>query len=515
MDERAGIGRRRFLGGAAATAGLLLLRTPGALAAPPTSPRLSYGPDAARSMRLAWSTPTDAAGLVAELGVDDGFGRTLPVETRSVQGYGVRYHHVLADALEPGTTYTYRLAHDGGSSTGTFRTAPVDAEPYTFVAFGDQGHGAVATAVDAAVARIDPALVFLVGDLSYASKTGGLTPADLLPPTVEHGVWDAWLGLVARSGGTRTPWLAGVGNHEMEDGQGELGYDGYLARVPLPGNGPPGVATAWSARHGNVAFVNLDANDVSYELIRNHGWTGGAQTAWLGATLAGLRADPGIDWIVVGFHHCAYCSNAVHGSDGGVRDAWGALFDEHQVDLVVNGHNHCYERAHPVRGGAMVGEVARGGTWSSEAGTTYLTAGGGGQASYPTFVPGVSYVSQTTAGLRIPELATWSAFRDPANSFVAVDVEPPGAEGTTTLTIRAITSSGAELERISLVRRRAVAVSPAAPAAAPAPAPAAPEPVTDAAELPATGRDDRGRVLVAAAATTAALAARGVTRAMR
>src|SRR5690606_15742937 len=132
--------------------------------------------------------------------------------------------------------------------------------------------------------------------------------------------------------------------------------------------------------------------------------TGGAQTRWLAATLAGLRADPGIDWIVVGFHHCAYCSNLLHGSDAGPREQWGPLFDEFEVDLVVNGHNHCYERAHPMRGGRIVTELPSGRTWSSRAGTTFVTAGGGGQAPYPTFVPGVSYVTQDPLSLRIPEL---------------------------------------------------------------------------------------------------------------
>ena len=473
-----GIGRRQFLGGAAATAvGLVLWRTPGALAAAPVSPRVAYGPDASRSMWLSWATPTDAGGLVAEVGPDGALGRALDVDTKPVAGYGVRYHHALVDRLEPGTTYHYRIGHDGGSSTGTFTTAPAAAVPFTFVAFGDQGNGAVASAVDAVVRGIDPDLVFLVGDLSYASKTGGLVPGGILPPTVEHGVWDDWLGLVSGAGGRRVPWLAGVGNHEIEDGQGTLGYDGYLARVALPGNGPAGVPTAWTARHGNVAFVNLDANDVSYEITRNTGWTGGRQTAWLARTLGALRADPVVDWIVVGFHHCAYCSNAVHGSDGGVRDAWGALFDQHRVDLVVNGHNHCYERAHPMRAGAVVDQIGSGGTWRSDRGTTYLTAGGGGQASYPTFVPGVSYVSQTQLGLRIPELATWSAFRDPSNSLLAVDVTPPGPDGATSLTVRAVTSAGAELERFTLVRQHRAAVA--------VPSPAAPAPRLE--RIPATG----------------------------
>ena len=106
-------------------------------------------------------------------------------------------------------------------------------------------------------------------------------------------------------------------------------------------------------RWGSVAFVALDANDVSYEITRNQGYTAGAQQAWVGPTLAALRADPAIDFIVVGFHHCMYCTNTVHASDGGVRDAWLAFFDEHGVDLVINGHNHSYERTHALRGGQI------------------------------------------------------------------------------------------------------------------------------------------------------------------
>lgn len=454
--------RRQFLGGAAAAAaGLVLLRSPGALAAPPISPRVAYGPDSARSMRLGWATPTDVAGLHAEVGLDGSFGRVVPVETRSVTGTGVRYHHVLADGLDAGTTYHYRLRHDGGATTGTFRTAPAGPLRFRFVAFGDQGNGATAAQVNGLVTALDPDLVFVVGDLSYASKTGGLVPNGILPPTVEHGVWDDWLRLVSASGGHAVPWLAGVGNHEIEDGQGDLGYDGYLARVGLPGNGPAGVPTAWTARHGNVAFVNLDANDVSYEITHNLGWTGGAQTRWLATTLAALRTDPVIDWIVVGFHHCAYCSNALHGSDGGVREQWGPLFDEHGVDLVVNGHNHCYERAHPIRDGRVVAELPIGGEWRSPGGTTYITAGGGGQSPYPTFVPGVSYVSQDPLSLRIPELVDWSAVRDPGNSVISVDVAPPGSNGTTSLAISAVTATGAVLDRLTLTRRHTTPAEPA------------------------------------------------------
>jgi hypothetical protein len=460
------LSRRQVLGGIAAGTGLLLLRAPGAQAAPPNSPRVAYGPDSTRSLRLAWSTPGPVRDLVAEIGPDARLGHRAPVTTSAVSSYGIRYHHALVEGLQPGTTYHYRLSHKGGSTAGTATTAPARPTPFRFVAFGDQGEGNDAATVDATVRRERPDLVFVVGDLSYASKTGGLTPnlPGVVPVSVDNGAWDRWLALTSRSGAAGTPWLCGVGNHEIEDGGGDLGYDGYLARVPLPGNGPRHVPTAWTARYGNVAFVNLDANDVSYEITRNAGWTGGHQTRWLARTLKALRADAGVDWIVVGFHHCAYCSNAVHGSDGGVRDAWGALFDQHQVDLVVNGHNHCYERAHPIRGGEVAELVRVGDRFPSERGTTYITAGGGGQATYPTFTPLASYLTDGT-GLKIPELISWSSLAVATQSVLVVDVVPPDAGGTTTLALSAVRGDGTAFDRVTLVRQRGPASAP--PATAP------------------------------------------------
>ena len=468
------LSRRQFvaggaaLGATAALGGPLLLRSAGARAAPPTAPRLSYGPDARRSMWLSWSTLGSVSGQVAELGVDDTYGHPLAIETRTVAGYDVQYHHALVAGLEPGTTYQWRLRHDGAEPVaGSLVTAAPDRVPFRFVAFGDQGAGGVAESVGTVIAalRPAPALAFLVGDLSYASKTGAVLPSVPGVTALDDTVWDAWLDVASTAGAASFPWLGGVGNHEIEDGRGELGYDGYLARVALPGNGPDGVPTAWTARYGNVAFVNLDGNDASFEITRNLGWTGGAQDAWLDGTLAGLRADPSIDWIVVGFHHCAYCTNAVHASDGGVRARWEPLFDRHRVDLVVNGHNHCYERSHPIRAGAPVHEVSAGDQYDSALGTTYLTAGGGGQQGYPTFLAPASYVS-VAGGVRLPELAPWSAYRFPSNSVVYADVGPGEPGGATTMTVVALDAAGAELERVTLVRARqaaplaAVGVSP-------------------------------------------------------
>src|SRR6201999_3984694 len=77
----------------------------------------------------------------------------------------------------------------------------------------------------------------------------------------------------------------------------------------------------------------------------------GAQKAWLEAELAATRRNPEIDWIVICMHQVAVSTaHHSHGADLGVREEWVTLFDKYGVDLVVCGHEHHYERSHPIRG---------------------------------------------------------------------------------------------------------------------------------------------------------------------
>ncbi len=418
----------------AASAGPVLWKRPGVTMGQPRAPRIGWGGDPRTTLTVSWATTVPVRNPVVDFGGDDGFGRVLAAETRTVPGWAVNYHRVTVDGLAPGRHYRYRIRHDGAAGpVRTVRTAPAVAEPFTFAAF--------------------------VGDLCYADPSGGVLPAG----RVDHWAWDRWLRLVSQASASRAALLPVVGNHEIETGMGEWGYDGFLTRIALPGNGLAGLPTTWSARWGNVALVAVDANDVSTEITRNNDVSGGAQELFLARTLAGLRADPQIDWIVVGFHHCAYCTNTLHGSDAGVR-RWVPLFDRYGVDLVINGHNHCYERTQPLRAGLPVAEVGSGATWASASGTTYLCAGGGGGQTFPMSAAPMSTIT-VEGGARIPERAPWSAHRYNDHSLLLIHVDPPGSGGTTTLTVRAVSATGAEFDRVTLLRRRDWALSAEQPAA--------------------------------------------------
>ena len=444
----------------AVSSGPWLWTAPAGSAAPPLSPRLGWGSDPRAALTISWATDGPVRDPVVDIGVDDGFGRVLTAETRTVPGWAVNYHRVTVDGLEAGQAYRYRIRHDGAATPArTMRTAPATPGPFTFAAYGDQGTTAGAERVAGVLAAAAPAFTFCLGDLCYADLSGGVAPAG----HVDHAAWDRWLAMMSRATATTAAVLPAVGNHEIETGMGAWGYDGFLTRIALPGNGLAALPTTWSARWGNVALVAADANDVSTEITRNNGVSGGAQQAWLEETLAGLRTDPAVDWIVVGFHHCVYCTNTLHGSDGGVR-RWAPLFDRYGVDLVINGHNHCYERTHPLRAGVPVADVAPGGTWGSAGGVTYLCAGGGGGQTFPMSVAPLSTVT-VEGGARVPERAPWSAARYNDHSLLLIDVDPGRAGTATTLTVRAVNATGAEFDRLTLVRRRdrrAVTEPPAA-----------------------------------------------------
>ena len=259
--------------------------------------------------------------------------------------------------------------------------------------------------------------------------------------------------------------MVATGNHDMEALYSPDGYGGQLARWDFPATGPASCPSVYSFVYGNVAFLSLDANDVSNEIPANRGYSGGSQTAWLAQELASLRSrSSDVDFIVVFFHHCAFSTTNQHASEGGVRADWVPLFDQYDVDLVVNGHNHIYERTDPLRGGAPTGVAPTGSTVRpADDGTTYITAGAAGRSlySFPVAdsyeghespVDSVPTYSWAPDGTKVTEVATWSRVRYTGYSFIVVDVEPGQPGGRTTLKVRALAENAAELDSVELVR---------------------------------------------------------------
>lgn len=423
-EQRPYVSRRQFLQRSAAVGGAALLsggpafwlQPAYAADAPVSHLHLQHGADAAREMTVSWRTTAAVRNPFVE--VD---GTRVRATTRQYPGYANGwFHSVRLRGLHAGTTYRYRVGHAGRALAGDrLTTARAGRHRFTFTGFGDQGYSAgTASRNDALhnsrlVQRIDPALHTLVGDLAYANG--------------DQRIWDDWMGMVSPMA-RRKAWMPCIGNHEIEsqldplglllDTWGEHGYDPYRTRFDLPGNGYSDLANCfYRFRYGSVEFVSIDNNDVTSEIPINVGYTGGRQQAWVQRTLAAAAADPAVDFIVVLMHQAAFSSSSKHGSDTGVRAAWLQLFNQYGVDLVLQGHDHLYERTHAMQGLTVADDS---GPYRTDAGTVFVLVGNGGEVQEPF----------------TPLQPSWSAFRkEGVIGTLRVDVDPFAPKGMSRLVL--------------------------------------------------------------------------------
>jgi hypothetical protein len=496
--------------GLAAAAGPLLWRQSASASTASAPQWIAYGADPTREMYISWSAGS-ADGTVPSVpapqvrwGIDQFYGRTefavfsgtVPVPAISGEpAENTVYSNVLLRNLFPDTTYHYSVSNDGvnWSPDVTFTTAAPGLTDFRFTMVGDESiNDSTSLPVAQVIASLNPKFNVVVGDLSYAGDGSGYytngvpTGASDFSPAN----WDAYLGIIGPVAAQSIPWQVGVGNHEMEP-LADFGYVGFTTRFPqaYAPQQVTGSPVVKSFTYGNVAVIQLDGNDLSAEISDNNGYTDGNQTAWFAGELARYRSPwSGIDFIIVGFHNCVFSTNTTHGSDGGIRTVWQTLFDQYQVDLVVNGHVHAYERSYPIIGGEVTAVVPSGGTVYPETqGTTYIDAGGGGQDLYsgwygttgagdPANASGPPLIWEWT-GTDTPEGGTgtaeditdpvtnYSAYRHANWSFIVLDVTAPRFPGgETSLLVRGIdptqnssgitsTSGPAVMDSVTLVRR--------------------------------------------------------------
>jgi hypothetical protein len=457
----------------------------------PFGRHLSYGPDPTSQMNIAWQLTGPVANPFVRIGTSPfGLGEAIAADVKVVttpwaditsfldsvppaaaaaKAPEVQYYaHAAIDRLYPGLTYYYMVGHQGFDpsvsqltlgTVSSFTMAPSRPAPFTFTAFGDQGNSYDAVATGNLILAQSPAFHLHAGDVSYAENGGD----GLLTDAYDPRAWDSYFVQTEPTAST-VPWMVSLGNHEMEAWYSPDGYGADVDRLDFPGNGPSVCPGTYFFTYGDVAVISLDPNDVSYEIPANFGYSAGAQTTWLGQTLASLRHDPVIDFIVVFFHHCAYCTCTVHGSEGGVRQFWTSLFDQYQVDLVINGHNHIYERTDPIRAGSPTAVAPIGALIEpATAGTTYVACGGAGKSLYSFSAPDsyegsldnvasvTSFVNES-GGTEVPETVAWSRVRYTGYSLLVVDVTPPTFGQPATLLVRGLNEAGAEVDRFTLSR---------------------------------------------------------------
>jgi hypothetical protein len=483
---------------AEAVSALAPRRSSGRGTAPPVHGlHLQFGADASSEMVVSWHTLQSVRRPRVLLGrLDGSLERAADAQqtsyTDAKSGRAVYAYHAALSGLRAGFPYMYAALHDGAEPEfGTFQTVPRGRSAFTFTSFGDQGTPTVGKRyappagvtipnppyvndnlgspaggdTTLGVERLRPSFHLFNGDLCYAN----------LAEDRVRTWWDFWTNN-SRSARNR-PWMPSAGNHENELGNGPIGYRAYQTYFSLPAAAGQTAVTRglWYAfTAGSIRVISIANDDIAYQDGGNsyvRGYSAGAQKAWLERELAAARRDRGVDWVVVCMHQVAISTvDLFNGADLGIRQEWLPLFDTYGVDLVVCGHEHHYERSHPIRGrqanATLTPIPAATGTdvIDTTKGTVHMVIGGGG-TSLPSnrlffdppacrVITAVGEQPDPVTGKRPPiyvkEDAPWSAVRNAAHAygFAEFRLDPgsrPGGFTTITVTYYDVIGNGGEL----------------------------------------------------------------------
>ncbi|MBU0678505.1 MAG: metallophosphoesterase family protein [Verrucomicrobia bacterium] len=289
---------------------------------------------------VRWRT-SNATESVVRYGLSFG-DLTFAVTNSIVSGE----HRVELHGLSPRTTYYYSVGTESETLAGAdewhrFTTPPRvgEARPVRIWALGDPGYATEdARDVRDSFYRWNesaiPDLWLFLGDNAYGEGTDAQYQA---------GVFDKYNETLRSS-----PLWTAIGNHDAVSADSVTGTGPYYDNFSLPRNGeaggvPSGMEAYYAFDYANIHFVCLDTEEI-YRGI------GDPMYNWLSADLAANTQR----WLIVFFHHTIY-SKGSHDSDlssssSEMRQNFLPLMESNNVDLVLSGHSHAYERSFLLHG---------------------------------------------------------------------------------------------------------------------------------------------------------------------
>lgn len=289
---------------------------------------------------IAWRTAANAIGTL-------NWGNN-PFNLVNVvsDGTSTKKHVYDITGLEPNTKYYYQTSTDNGVTSGIdhFYTSKTDStRNISFLHYGDCGYD---NSVQSDIAEL------MIGD----SAEFGIVAGD-----VDQGTGDNYDEVFF---GPYTDLLKNtcqytcIGNHDTYADNAAT----YLDAFYLPSNNPQSTERYYSFAWGNAKFICLDSN-IPYTI-------GSDQHNWM---LDELKCNDR-QWLFVFFHHPPW-TNAwsadyfipftpyfLYQGNEDMRTDLVPYFETYNVDFVLNGHSHCYQR----------GEMN---------GVKYIISGGAGSSS--------------------------------------------------------------------------------------------------------------------------------------
>ena len=187
---------------------------------------------------------------------------------------------------------------------------------FNFAVAGDFGCGDEAKKTTEAMGNMKPEVVLALGDLAYKK------------------IQDCWFNMISQIENISN-FKISFGEHDVS--RGNITYDQYLNHFNL-------TKPYYSFDYKNVHFIAMATpkntlipyNDTS------------AQYQFIKRDLMEANKNNNTDWIIVYSFRPFYSSNSTHPGLDELQDLYHPLFDKYHVDLVLQAHNHNYQRTYPL-----------------------------------------------------------------------------------------------------------------------------------------------------------------------
>jgi len=262
--------------------------------------------------------------------------------TYNTAGFLGVIHRGIMKGLAADTTYFYQVGdvNNGWSTMNSFKTYAAKPRPTKILSIGDLGSEPIAFNTQNRIVEYADAgtidMVVHAGDVAYSDG-------------VEQ-IWDYYFRK-SENWAARVPYMASPGNHELM-----FNFTAFRNRFYFPfesSNAENNLYYSFNHGYAHWIFGNADGDlltELSFPVVST------AFKNWLQADLAKANNNrKNTPWIIVVMHRPLYCSQTEEdtqfdctlGCDY-LKKHLEDIFYNYNVDLILYGHRHSYERFYPV-----------------------------------------------------------------------------------------------------------------------------------------------------------------------
>ncbi|KHD34892.1 phosphohydrolase [Clostridium acetobutylicum] len=280
---------------------------------------------------------------------------------------------VSVSGLKPSSQYVYRLG-DGSNWSSTYTFTTHDTSQYSFLFAGDPQIGASGdivsdgagwkSSLDKMTGTFsDTSFLISLGDQVNNGKE--LNGQSNETEYSQYFAPDEFKSLpVASIAGNHETY--GVGHNTHFNAPNLSNTYGAFSSAPTTG-------TDYYFTYGNTLYLMLNSNDMN-------------EAEHEAFIKDAINKNPNVTWKVAVLHHSVY-SSADHETDTDIiqrRSDLPPIFDEFGIDVVLDGHDHCYTRSYQMKGGQALKDqtVDKDGRIINPKGTLYITANSASGSKY-------------------------------------------------------------------------------------------------------------------------------------